>query len=159
MKTKPYKLHFLLHSADLLEERLRIQLSPLGIRPRQARILMSMKSIGPVSQVALAREFDITSASMSTMTQRLISAGLITRKTDPLELRSNILMLTDAGEALLSQIKTAWREVDKIIENAIGTENSDALAVLTKQLRDELGGRVPGTTLQRQRNIQTQDID
>ncbi|MEJ6394603.1 MarR family transcriptional regulator [Gymnodinialimonas sp. 2305UL16-5] len=144
MQTPKPKLHMLLHSADLVEERLRIQLNPLGITPRQARILEALDRIGACSQVTLAREFNISAASMSTMTTRLISAGFILRAADPDQARSNLLSLSDTGRALLSDVHRAWREVDKIIETAIGPESAAELAGLARQLRNALGGRAPG---------------
>ncbi len=138
------KLHLLLHSADLIEERLRIQLLPLAIRPRQARIVDALNRMGAASQVDLAREFNVSPASMSTMTARLIEGGFISRETNPDELRSNVLRLTEYGEALLEDIRKAWAEVDKIIESAIGPQRADELANLTLALRDALGGRPPG---------------
>jgi len=81
---------------------------------------------------------------MSTMTSRLITAGYITRETDPLEIRRNTLSLTDHGLSLLDDIKKTWTDVDHIIEKAIGAEQSKTLANLTRELRNALGGREPG---------------
>lgn len=145
MRRSQINLHYLLHAADMVEERLREQLAPLQVRPRQARIIAALNKMGPVSQVALAREFNITAASMSTMTSRLIAAGFIERKEDPEERRSNLLTLTTKGKGLLDDIIDAWRTVDTIIEDAIGSTQADELAKLTHNLRDALGGHVPGT--------------
>ena len=138
------KLHYLLHSAALIEKCLTTQLQTLGLGPRQARVIGALHRLGPTSQVDLARECDITAASMSTMTSRLISAGYITRETDPLEVRRNTLTLTDLGLSLVDDIKKKWTEVDHIIEKAIGVEDSKTLANLTRNLRNALGGRAPG---------------
>lgn len=154
MKTKDPKLHLLLHSADLVEQRLRIQLAPLDIRPRQARILDALERMGTASQIELAREFDITPASMSTMIVRLSAANLVTCRTDPGELRTNAVSLSDHGRDVLKKVRTAWREVDLIIENAIGRERAQMLAELAGELRDALGGRAPG-----QRVLLTKDTE
>ena len=144
-KNRSNKLHYLLHSAALIEKCLTTQLKTLGLGPRQARVIDALNRMGSTSQAELARECGITAASMSTMTSRLISAGYITRKTDPLEMRRNTLTLTDLGLSLLNDIKKKWTEVDHIIENAIGVEESKTLAHLTRELRNALGGRAPGT--------------
>lgn len=144
MPSSKHKFHFLLHAADLLGERLRIQLKPLGIRPRQARVIEALERMGRVSQVTLAREFDVSQASMSTMTTRLISGGLISREADPDDPRGNLLSLTDRGRALLSQINAAWDEVDAIAGDAIGAERFNKLTLEAKTLRDALGGCAPG---------------
>ncbi len=137
-------LHSLLHSAALLEEQLRERLSEIGVRPRQARIIDALSRMEPASQVALAREFGITPASMSTMTVRLIEAGSISRAPHPDEARSNVLRLTERGRGLLSDIHAAWRDMDALIAEQIGATEAEALARLTRILRDSLGGRLPG---------------
>ncbi|MBY5933954.1 MarR family transcriptional regulator [Tateyamaria omphalii] len=137
----------MLHSADLIEQHLRIELEPLGLRPRQARVLNALGRVGTCSQVELARAFNVSPASMSTMTQRLVQGGYILREVDPDERRTNTLRLTEKGKALLSDVHAAWRNVDKIIENAIGSDNADQLADLAFDLRDALGGQPPAKAL------------
>jgi DNA-binding MarR family transcriptional regulator len=144
MQSKKYKFHLLLHSAHLLEERLRTRLLPLGVHPRQARVLDALGRMGKTSQVTLAKEFNLTAASMSTMTNRLLQAGLIKRQIDEHELRSNILCLSTRGKTLLDAIYREWREMDREISDAIGSENSEQLADLTYQLRNAIGGFTPG---------------
>lgn len=144
MQHDSYRLHFLLHAADLVEDLLRHELAPLGIRPRQARIVQSLAQVGQASQVELARAFHVSPASMSTMTARLVSAGFITRRSDPNESRTNVLGLSDKGRGLLEQIRAAWGRVDATIDAAIGAEDAAALSNLTFRLRNALGGRPPG---------------
>jgi len=140
-------LHYLLHSAALVEKCVTIELQTLGLGPRQARVIDALhRMVGPTSQADLARECGITAASMSTMTSRLISAGYISRETDPIEIRRNTLTLTDLGLSLLDDIKEKWTEVDHIIEKAIGVEETKTLANLTRELRNALGGRAPGSS-------------
>ncbi|WP_195822622.1 MarR family winged helix-turn-helix transcriptional regulator [Roseobacter sp. MH60115] len=147
MLRKDHKLHALLHSANLIEQHLRIELEPLGLRPRQARVLHALGRVGTCSQVDLARAFNVSPASMSTMTQRLVQGGYILREVDPEERRTNTLQLTEKGRALLSDVHKAWRAVDKIIQNAVGAENAEQLASLAFMLRDALGGRPPAKAL------------
>jgi DNA-binding MarR family transcriptional regulator len=144
MATDSFSLHFLLHSAALVEEQLRERLAEIGLRPRQARIIDALSRMEPTSQVSLAREFVITPASMSTMTVRLIEAGFISREPHPDEARSNVLRLTERGRGLLSEIHAAWRDIDVLIAERLGSEDAETLARMTRQLRDNLGGRAPG---------------
>lgn len=149
MTTNTSALHYLLHSAALLEERLRDRLTRIGVKPRQARIIDALSRMVPASQIALARAFDITPASMSTMAVRLIGAGYISREPHPDEARSNVLRLTARGRGLLSEIHAAWREMGTLIADRIGSRDADMLADLTRTLRDSLGGRAPGTVIER----------
>ena len=138
------RLHYLLHSADLVEDQIARQLAPLGIKPRQARILDALGRMGRASQVELAREFDVSRASMSTMTARLLAAGFISREADPDDPRSNTLSLSEKGEKSLRQIHSAWLAVDDIIGKAIGADKAAELAKVALELRNALGGRTPG---------------
>lgn len=141
----------LLHSAHLLEERLRIRLAPLGVQPRQARVLDALGRMGEASQVSLSKEFDLTAASMSTMTARLLDAGLIERRINEQELRSNVLQLSERGKSLLKLIYHEWRQMDREIHEAIGAENGTQLSELTHQLRNALGGFTPGERQQEEK--------
>ena len=146
MQPDGLRLHYLLHSADLLEVRLHRQLAPLGIKPRQARILDALDRMESASQAELARAFDVAPASMSTMTARLVAAGFITREVDLGDPRSNRLRLSKKGVALLDHVRAAWLAVDEAIEIALGPERAQELAGITLELRNALGGRTPGKT-------------
>lgn len=148
MQLDGHRLHYLLHSADLLEARLHRQLAPLGIKPRQARILDALDGMEGASQVELARAFDVAPASMSTMTARLVAAGFITREADPGDPRSNRLRLSKKGLAMLDHVRAAWLAVDEAIEIALGPDRAQQLADITLELRNALGGRTPGKASQ-----------
>lgn len=144
MFTQKYNFHSYLHFAHLLEERLRNRLAPLGIHPRQARILGILGMVGQTSQVKLAREFGLTAASMSTMTSRLLAAGLIERNVDVQERRSNVLKLTPQGHNLLEKIHQEWQKIDRECTEVIGVENTAQFAAFALQLRNAFGGSTPG---------------
>jgi DNA-binding MarR family transcriptional regulator len=144
MQSQSRNFHFLLHSAHLVEEGLRKRLSPLGVLPRQARILDALGRMGQVSQVRLAEEVSVTQASMSTMIVRLVELGFVTKTEDTQELRSNVLTLTKRGQKLLDSIYALWAETDREIEKTIGVKNAKQLTALTLELRNALGGFTPG---------------
>lgn len=146
MLTKSPFFHRFLHSADLIEAALRERLNRIGVRPKQARVIDALAHMEPTTQVALAREFHVTPASMSTMTARLIDGGFITREVDPDEARSNTLRLTERGRGLLSDIYVAWADIDAMIIAHIGADKAAQLEALTLELRNSLGGRAPGRT-------------
>jgi DNA-binding MarR family transcriptional regulator len=144
MPKQGFAFHAHLHSGHLLEEHLRARLTGLGISPRQARVLDAMERMGPVSQVALAQAFHLAAASMSTMTTRLIKAGLIEKARDPESARGNLLTLSPRGREALASVYDAWTEMDRMIEDLLGQTKAHSLAALTRELRDALGGRPPG---------------
>jgi len=144
MSNQPYQFHFFLHCGHLIEERLRTKLMPLSVTPRQARVLDALGRMGQTSQVQLADEFGLSAASMSTMTARLSAAGLIEKRIDEQELRSNVLKLSKRGKSLLKQVYEVWREVDQEIYKAVGPKNATQLAHITHELRNAFGGFTPG---------------
>lgn len=140
---RSYKFDYLLHSADLIKDYLRVQLLPLEISPHQARVIKVLDRMGPVSQIDLAREFGITAASMSTMTARLIALGLVRSEKDPLNAKRNVISLTRKGKALRRKINQVWESADAFMEEKIGAKNMVKLAEITRSLRDSPGGLVP----------------
>lgn len=137
-------------------KRLEIELSPLGVRPRQARVLSALGRMGEVSQAALAREYDVTEASMSTMTARLINAGYITRTVDPKNRSGYLIKLSLKGEALVLEIRKVWERVDGLVEQNIGPDQQRVLREISIQLRDGLGGRVAGARKHKSRKPESE---
>lgn len=84
-------IHFLLHSAALVEKAAYRALQPFGPGHSQAPVLDALDRMGLSSQIELAQELCITAASMSTMTVRLLASGYIDRRKDPDEKRSSTL--------------------------------------------------------------------
>ncbi|MBO6640443.1 MAG: winged helix-turn-helix transcriptional regulator [Roseitalea sp.] len=152
MKNRPHKFHSLLHTADILEKRLATLLTPIGITPRQARILNMLKRTGDVSQTTLTEEFDVTSGSMSTMIDRLLKLDMINRKKNPEDRRGDLISLTARGKMVLTDVRDVWQDIDELIEEKLGPEKAAALTELTRELKVALGGRVPGKGLRRQSN-------
>ncbi|MEP1383608.1 MAG: MarR family winged helix-turn-helix transcriptional regulator [Paraglaciecola sp.] len=144
IKSPNHKFHLLLHSADLLQEHLSVKLLALGITSSQARVIKALNRLGKISQIDLAREFDITAASMSTMTSRLTALGFITTQKDPANAKRNLLSLTSKGTGVIDDIEVVWASVDEYIEGLIGKDKLEAIGELAQELRDSLGGHKPG---------------
>ncbi len=145
---QPYRFHFLLHSAHLLEEVLRERLKPVGLHPGQARVIHALHRMKECSQSRLAREFDVSAASMSTMTARLLANGHIRRRPDRQDGRNQLLSLTPSGERLMERIEEVWREMDRVVIEAIGPGRAGALFENGMHLRDALGGQAPGESME-----------
>jgi len=145
LSCKRFLLHQMLHSSALLESRLRERLSEVDISPNQARIIVALSEMGPASQTSLAEQFEVKSASMSTMTARLIKNGYIKRQIDPNDKRANLLFLTKEGVAFLDEIYAAWSDIDDLIKSALGAEDTEVFIALSTKIKDQLGGFIPGS--------------
>jgi len=75
---------------------------------------------------------------MSTMVNRLENLGLITRHREPDERRSDVLCLTEDGDAHVKGIRRVWSSMDRLVIDLIGTENADELTRLANTLKREL---------------------
>ncbi|MEM6566500.1 MAG: MarR family winged helix-turn-helix transcriptional regulator [Pseudomonadota bacterium] len=134
----------LLYTADLVESMVQEKLRPLELRPRQALIIEGIARMGAVSQAVLAREFGVTAASISSMIDRLVASGFLTRTQHLETTRANVIALTPKGEALVQDIYDVWRDVDSTIRERLGDEKAQTFFALQRDLRNALGGKVPG---------------
>ena len=107
---------------------------------------------GPVSQSVLAEEFDVTSGSMSTMTERLLKLDLIERSKNPKDLRCDLISITPKGTNVLKGVRDVWQDIDELIEQKLGAEKAKQLIELTRELKVALGGKVPGAGLRQDAN-------
>lgn len=144
MHKKSARIHHLLHSADLIERRLANLLAPLGIRPRQARVLNILDRVGAATQSTLASEMGVTAGSMSTMVKRLCATGLIQRNVDEKDLRSDVLSITTSGKLALGEVRKIWLQMDDDVVGLVGKEKAELVFGILQELKLGLGGRVPG---------------
>ncbi|QUS36290.1 MarR family winged helix-turn-helix transcriptional regulator [Falsirhodobacter algicola] len=119
-------------------------LTPIGIRPKQARILNVLNRIGPSSQKMLSEQFGVTSGSMSTMIDRLVAAGLVHREKHPDDKRTDVVSLSKRGRDALIKVRDVWREIDDLITEKLGAEKAGLFFDLTRELKYKLGGQVIG---------------
>ena len=143
MIRNPAKIHPFLHAATLMEKRVTALLRASGVRHRQGLILDALHRIGPTSQRHLAKEFDISPGSISSMTDRLLALGFITRNTNADDRRSDVLELTPDGLAILTVVRDAWQDADDGIETALGAKKAAQFFALAAELRSAQGGHAP----------------
>lgn len=144
MRKGRFKFHSLLHSASMLDKRLDTLLTPVGIKPKQARILNVLNRIGPSSQKTLTEEFDVTSGSMSTMIDRLLAAGLVHKEKHRDDKRTDIISLSERGKDVLIEVRDVWRDIDDLIAAKLGPERAELFNEMTRELKYALGGHVIG---------------
>ncbi len=74
-------------------------------------IAVAAKAATPLSQSELADRLGVEGATMVTMVDRLVKAGLILRVPSATDRRINHIVLTDAGHHLSDTVKTAAADV------------------------------------------------
>ncbi|WP_432719939.1 MarR family transcriptional regulator [Jeongeupia wiesaeckerbachi] len=81
----------------------RDQLAELKLRPH-SRIVEMMYRYGPMTQSTLGRLLNFEKSWISRMVDQLVETGWVERTPNPQDRRSNILVLTEAGEVHARQI-------------------------------------------------------
>jgi DNA-binding MarR family transcriptional regulator len=69
----------------------------------QMRVLMLLSAIGEARMSDIAHQLGITPSTLSSLVDRLVEAGLATRKDDPRDRRSVVVALAPAGMRMLDQ--------------------------------------------------------
>lgn len=136
------RFHPILHVAHLIEARLRAALDPVGLGPRQARMIAAIAEHQPVGQAELARAFDLSPPTLTVMLARLARDGLI-RPANGGGRSRKAVELTDAGRALVPRIDAAWAQVDAQLAAHAGAERIEMLSRLALGTLDALGAPVP----------------
>jgi DNA-binding MarR family transcriptional regulator len=77
----------------------------------QLRLVLHLNHREGVSQVALGEEVGIKKASVGVLLERMAEKGLIERRSDPGDRRTNLIYLTDRARDLLEPIYDAGTSV------------------------------------------------
>lgn len=88
---------------------------------------------GP-TQKTVADALDLNESAVTAMTAKLIALGYLTREKDPGDRRAWRLALTPQGEAALERIRTPFAGINAAMEDALGTDDLEALAGALERL-------------------------
>ena len=84
------------------------RLKPLGLTPAQERALRVIaRSPEPLRMTELADRLGIVPRSVTTVIDTLEEAGLVSRETDPRNRRAILLRLTERGDGVREELRTA----------------------------------------------------
>jgi MarR family transcriptional regulator for hemolysin len=113
-------------------------LSEMGMTDSAGWCLVHIRDDGPTRQAELAEALGVTQPSLVRTLDRLQGAGLIHRVQHPKDKRSNLIGLTDAGEALVVRIE----EKLEAVRDAILKDIPDEAVELTAGMLDLIGARM-----------------
>ena len=84
----------------------------------------------------LNRHLLLTQPSVSRLVDRLLSRGLVTKETDPIDGRGTFVCLTDAGYEMFRRVAVSHSaSITRHVGGALSTEELSQLRVLTDKLR------------------------
>ncbi|NEM92119.1 MarR family winged helix-turn-helix transcriptional regulator [Galbitalea soli] len=110
---QPNELRYLVLAAQREGNRaLARRLEPLGLTPSQAEILLVLADFGPLNLVELGRYIVCETGSPSRVVDALVGRGQVTRETSPSDRRAVDVALSEAGRALVPQLRAIEDEID-----------------------------------------------
>jgi DNA-binding MarR family transcriptional regulator len=121
----------------LVEQAIHARLAVAGLRrPYVYGILATLADGGPASQAEIGRRLGVDPSDMVAALNELESEGRARRARDPDDRRRNLVVLTDAGREVLTEVTAELRIAE---DEALGALDADERATL----RDLLGRCAP----------------
>jgi DNA-binding MarR family transcriptional regulator len=136
--------HLLVRAARTASRHYRARVSQLDLTAGQATALLFLADLPGAALGTLAAGLDTDLATTSTMIDRLMSAELVRRETDPADRRRALLYATDKAMALISQLEDARRETAVYLRDALGPERTQQLTTLLDDLIGQLNKATEG---------------
>jgi DNA-binding MarR family transcriptional regulator len=96
----------------------------------------------------LADSLSKDQASTSTLIDRFMTIGLVRRETDAQDRRRALLYVTSQAEPIIHHLKDARDEVDRLVLDLLGLQDSEQLGALLAELLALLDRSEVKTTLQ-----------
>ncbi|MGL4257506.1 MAG: MarR family winged helix-turn-helix transcriptional regulator [Microbacterium sp.] len=123
-------LRSVIEMSDLFEKRLQ---SHLTVNPTDLEAMEHLLSSGPLGPSELARRLHISTASTTTMVDRLVALGHVTREPHPTDRRGVLVVPTDTSRrAAMSVLMPMILGVDAVLDRYTAEER----AVITSYLAE-----------------------
>lgn len=110
----------------------------LDLTGRQAMALLVLTETPGSTLGALAQKLGMDQPTASAIVDRLMTASLVRRDTDPTDRRRALLYATDKAMGLTTQIEQARQETEVFLMNALGAEKAEELRILLRELIDRV---------------------
>lgn len=107
------------------------QLAKYSLRPVEFTVLSLIKANPDINQKRLGQTLSISPPNLATLLDRMETNGLLTRQRNPLDRRSQSLVLTPQGSSACAKTEVA-------LEKAENEQKSGAYKALSKDERTEL---------------------
>ncbi|MBI3926941.1 MAG: MarR family transcriptional regulator [Armatimonadetes bacterium] len=122
--------------------RLSLRLRPLDITLAQLDVLANLhaRGGGGVTQQELAQRLLVTKGNVSGLLDRMVVRGLVERRTDPSDRRSNQIFLTPGGKRLAARAVAIQREFVKEMLETLTPDEQGVLAGMLERVEERLEG-------------------
>lgn len=141
-----FRIGFLVHDVSRMRRTLFDQeMRPLGITRSQWWVLAQLsRSIGleggagGMLQTELARILDMGKAPMTGLIDRLESSGFVARRPDARDRRAKRIVITDSGHAVLAQMATVGRRLNRTILAGLSAEDVGIAENVLARMKDNI---------------------
>lgn len=114
------------------------QLFGKDLLPGHYTVLVLIKNNPGSTQSAIAQSAGLDRSSLVPLLKQFEKRGFITRKKATNDARSNITMITCAGEDFINQHRAAIEDLEQGIKKQFGIKNYTQLVKSLKELQDHL---------------------
>lgn len=130
-------IEFLLRVANRRSEKLaNQQLAQYNLTSTQYRTLMFLSHRAPMSvrQCDIEVFFSKSNPAVTGILNNMEQRGLVQRVTNPADARSKVLLVTEKGMNLVSQLEQWQGRMDQLLTEGMSEEEKTILAVLLKKM-------------------------
>ena len=133
---EPSLAELYLRTAHRIRRRSAPSYDQFGLTEAQARALRVISRYERPRMADLAQALEVVPRSITSMVDTLESAGFVARQNDPTDRRATIVVLTSAGQDVLSRVGRMRAEAAEQLFAKLGAEEQSALRHILEVLDD-----------------------
>ncbi len=114
-------------AARALARRFDVAMKPIGLNNGQFSLMMSLNRPVPATMKSVCDLLAMDRTTLTAALKVLERRGLVKTETDPKDRRGRLLMLTEAGMAMLSAALPIWTRVHAQIDAELGDGGTDVV--------------------------------
>lgn len=118
---------------------MRAHLEKLELYPGQPQLLLALRDHANASQKELARVMEATPATLTVMLRRMDAKHLVSRVSDPQDMRVTRLSLTDEGYEKVRQIDAFIRQTNDMLDGLFTPEELRTVSGMIRRVCAQLG--------------------
>ncbi|MBV8255538.1 MAG: winged helix-turn-helix transcriptional regulator [Chitinophaga sp.] len=113
-------------------------LSGTGVHAGQDILLYYLDMEDGQTVSALVEKMGIQQGTIAAMIERMVNAGMITKKKDAADKRISRVFITKKGKAAHQQVTETWRKMESITAKGLSPIEQAQLITLLEKVRDNL---------------------
>lgn len=120
------------------------RVTPLGLTQAQWRALVQLSRNQGLNQVGLSELLEVQPITVARLIDKLVASGLVERRPDPSDRRSQRLFLTDQAMPLLEQIWEIADETYDVVLAGLTQDQRTALIAMLTSIRGDVASLMSG---------------